>query len=57
MKFEEFELFLLNHKDRLQEDIGTILRRLDIIKKEGCFERYFRYVGKKKDALPYPLIF
>lgn len=48
-EFTEFECFLLNNKDSHPEDIATILHRIDLLKKDGCFERHFRYVGKKKD--------
>lgn len=48
-KFTEFEQFLLNNKATHPEDIGTIIYRIDVIKNEGCFERHFRYAGKKRD--------
>ena len=53
--YTEFEKFLLKYKDKYPDDVKQIVYRLDIAKREGAFDRHFRYEGKKRDrvmALP-----
>lgn len=47
----EFENFLLTYNQLYPEDIGTILYRIDTIKRSGCIERYFRPEGKRSDRV------
>lgn len=54
-KYTEFEKFLLRFKDQYPEDVRQIVYRLDIVKREGAEDRYFRYEGAMTDrvmALP-----
>lgn len=53
--FTEFEKFLLVYKDAYPNDVKQLVYRLDIIKREGAEDRYFRYEGSIRDrvmALP-----
>ena len=48
----EFELFLQKYKDsEHQKDVVTIMARILRLMKDGCYERYFRYEGARKDRL------
>lgn len=48
----EFERFLQKYKDsEHQEAIATIMARIVRLKEDGCYERYFRYEGARKDRL------
>ena len=54
-QYTEFEKFLLTYKDAYPEDVGQLVYRLDIIKRDGAADRHFRYEGTRKDrvmALP-----
>jgi len=54
-EYSEFEKFLLEYKDTYLDDIRQLVYRLDIIKRDGAIDRYFRYEGTKRDrvmALP-----
>ena len=54
-QYTEFEKFLLAYKDALPEDVGQLVYRLDIIKRDGAADRHFRYEGTRRDrvmALP-----
>ena len=54
-EYSEFEKFLLEYKDTYPDDIRQLVYRLDIIKRDGAIDRYFRYEGTKRDrvmALP-----
>jgi hypothetical protein len=51
----EFEKFLFQFKDSYPYDVAQLVYRLDIIKREGAADRYFRYEGTIRDrvmALP-----
>lgn len=51
----EFEKFLIQYTKDFPTDIQQLIRRLDIIAREGIEDRYFRYEGKRSDdviALP-----
>lgn len=51
----EFERFLTQFKDFYPNDVAQLVYRLDIIKREGAADRYFRYEGTLHDrvmALP-----
>ena len=54
-EYSEFERFLLTYKDDYPNDVGQLVYRLDIIKRDGAEDRHFRYEGTHKDrvmALP-----
>jgi len=54
-EYSEFERFLLAYKDDYPNDVGQLVYRLDIIKRDGAEDRHFRYEGTHKDrvmALP-----
>jgi len=54
-EYSEFEKFLLEYKDTYPDDIRQLVYRLDIVKRDGAIDRYFRYEGTKRDrvmALP-----
>ena len=54
-QYTEFEKFLLAYKDVFPEDVGQLVYRLDIIKRDGAEDRHFRYEGTRRDrvmALP-----
>ena len=54
-EYTEFEKFLLTYKDTHTEDVQILIRRIDIIKRNGAEDRYFRYEGTMRDrvmALP-----
>jgi hypothetical protein len=54
-EYSEFEKFLLEYKETYPDDIRQLVYRLDIIKRDGAIDRYFRYEGTKRDrvmALP-----
>jgi len=54
-EYSEFEKFLLAYKDDYPEDVRQLVYRLDIIKRDGAADRYFRYEGTRRDrvmALP-----
>ena len=54
-KYSEFEKFLLTFKDTYPDDVRQLVYRLDIIKRDGAADRYFRYEGTLRDrvmALP-----
>jgi hypothetical protein len=54
-EFTEFEKFLYQFKDSHPNDVAQLVYRLDIIKREGVADRYFRYEGTIRDrvmALP-----
>ena len=54
-EYTEFEKFLLTYKDQYAKDIQILVRRIDIIKKMGAEDRFFRYEGSMRDrvmALP-----
>ena len=56
-EYSEFERFLLTYMDNEEygEDLGTIMGRLETIKRMGAEDRYFRYEGRSCDrvrALP-----
>ena len=54
-QYTEFEKFLLAYKDAFPEDVGQLVYRLDIIKRDGAADRHFRYEGTRRDrvmALP-----
>lgn len=50
-QYTEFEKFLIAHKDVYPIDVAQIIYRLDIVKRDGALDRYFRYEGKKNDRL------
>lgn len=54
-EYTEFEKFLLTYRDQYPSDVAQLVYRLDIIKREGAADRYFRYEGTRRDrvmALP-----
>lgn len=54
-EYSEFEHFLLAYKDKYPNDVRQLVYRLDIIKRDGAEDRYFRYEGTRHDrvmALP-----
>lgn len=54
-EFTEFEKFLIRFKDSYPKDVAQLVYRLDIIKRDGAEDRYFRYEGSQRDrvmALP-----
>ncbi len=54
-EYTEFEKFLITYKDQYAKDIQILVRRIDIIKKMGAEDRFFRYEGSMRDrvmALP-----
>lgn len=54
-EFTEFEKFLYQFMDSYPNDVAQLVYRLDIIKREGAVDRYFRYEGTLRDrvmALP-----
>ena len=56
-EYSEFEKFLLTYMDNAEfgEDLGTIMGRLETIKRMGAEDRYFRFEGRSYDrvrALP-----
>ena len=54
-EYSEFERFLLTYKDTYPDDVRQLVYRLDIIKRDGARDMYFRYEGTRRDrvmALP-----
>ena len=56
-EYSEFEKFLLTYMndEEFGEDLGTIMGRLEVVKRMGVEDRYFRYEGRPSDrvhALP-----
>ncbi|MGM9760220.1 MAG: hypothetical protein ACI30I_08945, partial [Parabacteroides sp.] len=54
-EYTEFEKFILDYKDIYIRDLQILIRRIDIIKRQGAEDRYFRYEGTRHDrvmALP-----
>ena len=50
-QYTEFEKFLLSYKDVFPEDVGQLVYRLDIIKRDGAEDRHFRYEGTRRDRV------
>jgi len=56
-EYSEFEKFLLTYMNKpdFGSDLGVIMARLEVIKRMGVEDRYFRFEGKRTDrvhALP-----
>lgn len=54
-EYTEFEKFILAYSADYPMDLQQLIYRLDIIKRDGIEDRYFRYEGKHSDnvmALP-----
>lgn len=54
-QYTEFEKFLLEYKNSYIKDLQVLIRRIDIIKRQGAEDRFFRYEGTMHDrvmALP-----
>ena len=50
--FDEFQKFIINHKDAYSEDLNTILVVLQrMLEASGFLERYFRPEGKMRDGV------
>ena len=43
-EYSEFERFLLTYKDTYPDDVRQLVYRLDIIKRDGARDMYFRFI-------------